>query len=156
MCKKTLAERVRECPRCRTDLSILVSYVDELHEGLIRAEQLTRAGKLAEAVWAYLEVLEVDPENSAARKQVSQVAAAVRQFDRVAIGRRWRDRLQRHAVFRRWMASWQEPESRVNLAGTLGVIVLVVIALLFGYWLGRTAEPVRDVSQPAIPATTSR
>ena len=87
MCQKVLTEWTRECPRCRADLSILVSYADHLQQGLARADALTRQGELGEAVWAYLEVLEVDPDNDAARRQVARVATAVRQFDRVAVSR---------------------------------------------------------------------
>src|SRR5919204_6860973 len=118
MCKKTVAEDVRACPRCRADLSILVDYVDHLKNGLARAEALTRAGELAEAVWAYLEVLEVDPDNTIARRQVGRVATAVRQFDRVAVGRRWLDRLQRQHRFRRWL-SRQADEPWVGWPGLL-------------------------------------
>jgi len=67
----------------------LVDYVNGLKGSLSRAEQLTRAGELGPAVWAYLEVLELDPDNPAARRQVGQVATAVRQFDRTVPGRRW-------------------------------------------------------------------
>jgi hypothetical protein len=149
MCKKTLAERVRECPRCRADLSILVDYVTDLQGGLTRAEAFTRAGNLGEAVWAYLEVLEVDPDNGVAGQQVKQVAAAVRQFDRVAIGRRWLDRLQRQARFRRWMASWQSESASPAWLGIAAVLLLLAIAFLLGYSLGRHAEP-RPVEEPAV------
>src|SRR5438132_4137483 len=100
MCKKSLSEWTRVCPRCRADLSILVDYVDHLRAGLSRAQEQTRKGELGEAVWAYLEVLEVDPDNADARRQVSRVTAAVRQFDRAATGRKWIDRLRRQARFR--------------------------------------------------------
>src|SRR5579885_1848120 len=106
MCKKSVRRPARECPSCRTDLSLLVNYVEDLQEGLVRAEALTRAGELGEAVWAYLAVLEVDPDNAEAKRQVGQVAAAVRQFDRIALGRRWLDRLHRRARFRHWAESW--------------------------------------------------
>jgi hypothetical protein len=80
-CTKKLPALVRECPNCRADLSLLVDYVGGLVGGLERAERMTREGRLAEAVWAYLEVLDVDPENAVARRQISRVAAAVRHFD---------------------------------------------------------------------------
>ena len=70
MCKKRLRGVERECPTCRTDISLLVDYVDNLRDGLTRAEELTRRGELGEAVWEYLSVLEVDPDNAQARKQV--------------------------------------------------------------------------------------
>jgi hypothetical protein len=87
-CRKRLPALTRVCSYCQADLSLLVDYVDNLQGAVGRAEELTREGKLAEAVWAYLEVLEVDPANAPARKQVSQVAAAVRNFDRAAASRR--------------------------------------------------------------------
>src|SRR6202048_2500587 len=88
-CNKPLRELVRRCPSCQADLDLLVDYVSHLRGGLERAQDLTKAGELGQAVWAYLEVLEVDPDNSAAKKQVAQVATAVRQFDFTAPGRRW-------------------------------------------------------------------
>src|SRR5205085_5386333 len=88
-CSKPLRELVRRCPSCQADLDLLVDYVSHLQGGLQRAENLTRSGELGQAFWAYLEVLEVDPDNAAAKRQVGQVAAAVRQFDGVAPGRRW-------------------------------------------------------------------
>ncbi len=106
MCKQKLVQLDRECPRCRADLSLLVDYVGHLDVGLSRADRLTCAGHLGDAVWAYLEVLEVDPDQPTARSQVGQVAAAVRQFDRSAPGRRWLKRLQRQARFRHWLTSW--------------------------------------------------
>src|SRR4029077_18482650 len=88
-CNKPLRELVRRCPSCQADLDLLVDYVSNLRGGLERAQDLTKAGELGQAVWAYLEVLEVDPANSAAKKQVAQVATAVRQFDSAAPGGRW-------------------------------------------------------------------
>src|SRR5581483_7952837 len=92
-CTKPLRELTRRCPSCQADLDLLVDYVSHLQGGLERAENLTRAGELGQAVWAYLEVLEVDPDNPTARRQVSQVATAVRQFDAVTPGRRWANNL---------------------------------------------------------------
>src|SRR5437588_739450 len=88
-CSKPLRELVRRCPSCQADLDLLVDYVSHLRVGLERAEDLTKAGELGQAMWAYLEILEVDPDNAAAKKQVSQVATAVRQFDSAAPGRPW-------------------------------------------------------------------
>jgi hypothetical protein len=93
-CTKDLAELSRECPYCKADLDLLVEYVGQLHSGLERAERLTREGELDQAVWAYLSVLEVDPDNAVARRQVGRVATAVRQFDRSAPGRRWLARVR--------------------------------------------------------------
>src|SRR5438067_11935604 len=97
MCKKTLTSLGKQCPSCKADVSLLVTYVEDLDNGLVRAESATRAGDLDAAVWAYLEVLEVDPDNETARRQVGRVAAALRQFDRLAPGRRWLATMQSHA-----------------------------------------------------------
>jgi hypothetical protein len=146
MCKKTVAESSLECPRCRADLSILVDYVSHLQDGLMRAEGLTRRGDLGEAVWAYLEVLEVDPDNAVARRQVNRVAAAVRQFDRAAIGRRWLDRLQRQARFRRWFAAWQQRMPVVDWWRVLSVVLLMLLAFMLGYALGSQSVPRGETS----------
>src|SRR5215472_939301 len=95
MCKKTLPDNTPRCPRCATDLTLLTDYVEHLQDGVARADSLARQGKLREAVWAYLEVLEVDPDNATARQQVGQVATAVREFDRAAPSRRWLKRIGR-------------------------------------------------------------
>ena len=87
-CKKTLPDLTPTCTYCQADLTLLVDYADHLRDALERADRLARAGHLGEAVWAYLEVLEVDPDNPLARRQVGQVAAAVRQFDRTGQARR--------------------------------------------------------------------
>src|SRR5436305_10480758 len=92
-CTKPLREFTRRCPSCQADLDLLVDYVSHLQGGLERAENLVRAGELGQAVWAYLEVLEVDPDNPVARRQVAQVATAVRQFDHEMPGRRWANNL---------------------------------------------------------------
>ncbi len=88
-CTKPLREFTRRCPSCQADLDLLVDYVGHLQGGLERAENLVKAGDLGQAIWAYLEVLEVDPDNPTARRQISQVVTAVRQFDTVMPGRRW-------------------------------------------------------------------
>jgi hypothetical protein len=137
MCKKELAEWAAECPRCRADLAILVDYVEHLHDGLVRAEGFTRQGELGEAVWAYLEVLEVDPDNAAARQQVGKVATAVRQFDRAAVGRRWLQRLQRQARVRRWLASWHEDTATWNWSLLVAAAGLLLVALFVGFGIGR-------------------
>jgi hypothetical protein len=93
-CTKPLEELARRCPSCQADLDLLVEYVNQLDDGLRQAEALTREGELDGAVWKYLEVLEVDPDNATARRQVGKVATAVRQFDRLAPGRRWISRVR--------------------------------------------------------------
>ena len=94
-CRKPLPALTRMCSFCQADLGLLVDYVDQLQGALDRAAGRTRAGELGEAVWAYLEVLETDPDNPTARRQVGQVVAAVRQFDRVTEGRRWLSQIRR-------------------------------------------------------------
>src|SRR4051812_28231146 len=88
-CNKPFDDLPRKCPACMADLDLLIEYVSGLQGGLQQAERLTRTGQLGPAVWAYLSVLEVEPDNPEARKQVGQVAAAVRQFDRTSPMRRW-------------------------------------------------------------------
>lgn len=143
-CKKGLQAGDPRCPRCDTDVSLLVNYVNHLRQGLDEADKLTRAGELGDAVWAYLEVLEIDPDNTTARRQVGKVATAVRQFDEMAPGRRWLRRLKNQTRFRRWMSRLQEDEG--DLSGWLSGLfwaLLVVVALILGYALGQqnTAPP---------------
>ena len=88
---------------------------------------MTKAGELGQAVWAYLEVLEVDPDNAAARKQVSQVATAVRQFDLTAPGRKW---LREHPGANLPRPLWQ------NMLLYLGIAALVIAAFIVGIVLG--------------------
>ena len=152
MCKKKLRGLEKECLNCRTDVSLLVHYVEDLRDGLTQAESLTRAGELGEAVWAYMGVLEVDPDNATARRQVGKVATAVRQFDQTAPGRRWMKKLRKQTRFRRWMANWnQEGESSSMLSGLLW-FVLIFAALLIGYVIGvRSVPPPTDGGSPATP-----
>lgn len=81
MCNKPLRELTRKCPTCQADLDLLVDFSSGLKGNLQRAETLTRNGELAQAVWTYLEVLDVDPENTAARTQIGKIVSAVRHFD---------------------------------------------------------------------------
>ena len=136
MCKKKLRGLERECLNCRTDVSLLVDYVENLREGLAQAEALTRQGELGEAVWAYLTVLEVDPDNATARRQVGKVVTAVRQFDQTAPGRRWLKRLQKQTRFRRWMARGNESEAGASMLSGFLWFLLVFSALVIGYVLG--------------------
>jgi hypothetical protein len=141
MCKKVVPSASRQCPRCSADLSLLVDFVSQVGGGLARAEQLTRQGQLGEAIWAYLAVLDVDPDNNVARRQVGQVVTAVRQFDQVAPSRRWLSRLQRQARFRHWLAGWQSRGPWL-LAG-LAVLLLALLAGSFylGYSWGMQTRP---------------
>jgi hypothetical protein len=144
-----LRELVRRCPSCQADLDLLVDYVNHLRGGLERAEDLTRSGQLGQAVWAYLEVLEVDPDNATAKKQVAQVATAVRQFDRSAPGRKWLFQ-GRNGVAdapklspRRWLIA-------------LGVTSLVLLAFMLGFMLGGASNqsgPEENKEKPEPPPT---
>jgi hypothetical protein len=138
MCKKGVPELEKACPTCRTDVSLLVDYVENLQDGLVRAESLTRQGELGEAVWAYLAVLEVDPDNATARRQVGRVATAVREFDRInPPGRRWIKGRPRPNIFRRLVRGLSGDGG--GSGGWLGGAVwfaLVLGALLLGFAIG--------------------
>jgi hypothetical protein len=144
MCKKKLRGMDKACWNCRTDVSLLVDYVDNLREGLVRAEAFTKAGELGDAVWEYLGVLEIDPDNATARRQVGKVATAVRQFDNTAPGRRWLKRIRKQTRFRRWAAQLNEGDGAGWLNSLLWFL-LVFVALMIGYVLGaRTTTPPQD------------
>src|SRR5579863_4605580 len=113
VCQKSWETKAPVCPRCAADLSLLVDVMNGCEEGLARADSHLRAGELSEAVMAYLQVLEVDPDNPMARRQVSQVVTAVRQFDR---------RAQR-PLWLHWRWAWP--------------MVGIVIAFVLGYIVGR-------------------
>src|SRR5947209_11376074 len=135
-CGKKLVELTQRCPTCQADLGLLLDYVSHLSGGLERAEALTRAGELGEAVWAYLEVLEVDPDNAAARRQVGNVAAAVRVFDQTSEGRRWRKRLEREKRFHRALAFWGGDGETPGWMTALFWLLLFALAGGVGYVLG--------------------
>ncbi len=103
---------------------------------------MTKAGELGRAVWAYLEILEVDPDNAAAKKQVGQVAAAVRQFDVTAPGRAWINpgKGSSGGTKRPWQFY-------------LGSAALVLAAFVFGITLGslslESAGPTKGEEMPA-------
>lgn len=138
MCKKSLRELERNCPSCKTDLSLLVDYVGHLRDGLAYAESLTRSGELGDAVWAYLGILEIDPDNSTARKQVGRVVTAVRQFDRAAPGRRWLEEIRRRTRARAWFGEWGENLTWSRLIFWLGWSLLLILAGgIGGYFLAR-------------------
>jgi hypothetical protein len=131
MCKKSFASGSRECPSCRADLSLLVGFIDNLQGGVERAAEHTRAGRLGDAVWAYLEVLEVDPDHPAARQQVGQVVMAVRQFDRIAPSRRWLRHLEKE---KRHKERWERLRTWLpHLVWLSGVVA----AFAGGYLAGR-------------------
>ena len=156
MCKQRLRGLEKECLRCHTDVSLLVDYVENLQEGLVRADALTKQGELGEAVWAYLEVLEVDPDNATARRQVGQVVTAVRQFDRAAPGRRWFNKIRRETRFRRWAAGMQGAGSEGGWLSGLLWFILVLGALLSGYVMGVQASKAPESSAPpSAPASTT-
>jgi hypothetical protein len=136
MCRKALPRLEKECPSCRSDLSLLIHYTDHLGDGLERAEEKTRAGKLGEAVWEYLQVLEVDPDNPVARQQVGMVVTAVRQFDREAPGRRWLAKSRRRERLRRWLDSTFRDGESLRWLTVVLLAALIVICLLAGIWLG--------------------
>ena len=144
-CTKPLRELVRRCPSCQADLDLLVDYVSHLQGGLERAANLVRAGELGQAVWAYLEVLEVDPDNAAARRQVTQVATAVRQFDYSVPGRRWAQNLPPLPPTREGVPAWL----RWALIGTA-----VVLAFSAGFVLGQYPidwDAIKVTPEPIVP-----
>lgn len=122
-CSKPLREFTRRCPSCQADLDLLVDYVSHLQGGLQRAENLVKAGELGQAIWAYLEVLEVDPDNPTARKQISQVVTAVRQFDTVIPGRRWANGLPPE------LPAGKRPWWQLVLVGAVSLVVGVLLTL---------------------------
>lgn len=148
MCKKPVRGMVSECPSCRADLGLLLDFVENLDDGLARAEAQTRAGHLGQAVWAYLEVLEVDPDNPVARQKVGQVVTAVRQFDRAAPRRRWQERLRRLDGFRRWLTTVGEPQPDTTFRRglryalwTIAGLALLGVGFAGGYAVGRSGGP---------------
>ncbi len=91
-CKKTWPEPHRQCPTCQSDLGLLADFVVGVRGGLERAEAHLRGGELGPAVRAYLDVLEIDPDNPTARTRLAEWARAVRHFDRPPRKRRRRRR----------------------------------------------------------------
>ena len=123
-CTKPLRDFTRRCPSCQADLDLLVDYVSHLQGGLERAENLVKAGELGQAIWAYLEVLEVDPDNPQARKQIGMIVTAVRQFDTIVPGRRWANGLPplMPSTARPWW-HWAVFGGAVVLALAIGVAI---------------------------------
>jgi hypothetical protein len=150
MCKKGIPELVPACPRCRTDLSLLVDHVSRLERGLAQADAFTRQGALGEAVWAYLDVLEVDPDHPTARHQVSRVVTAVRQFDRRRPERRWLLRWQRQSRFREWLASWESGPRIPTWTLVIGGVLLLAVAFVAGYAFGQSSQPATHALPEAV------
>jgi hypothetical protein len=154
MCKKSVRDTLRQCPTCRTDLSLLIDYSDQLQTGLERAEERTRAGQLGEAVWEYLQVLEVDPDNPMARRQVGQVVTAVRQFDKTAPSRIWLDKMRRRERFRRWLDSTVRDGDSWRWPTIALLLLIIVVSIAGGFWggfvMGQYNPPAVE-SQGALP-----
>ena len=142
-CSKPLRELARRCPSCQADLDLLVDFVSHLQGGIQRAENLTRAGELGDAVWAYLEVLETEPDNAPARRQISRVVTAVRQFDlstparRIASGMPLPDD-------RPWYMKLPLGPIALTLAG-------LFVGLLIGVAMTRPPAPPRPQGEEPLP-----
>jgi hypothetical protein len=78
LCQKELTEPEPRCPRCQADVSLLVDFVTDLKTLLDKADVHRRAGEIAPAVQAYLDVLDVDPANADARAALGPVLVALR------------------------------------------------------------------------------
>jgi len=148
MCGKPVHTLEQRCPTCQADLSLITEYVKDLQTGIDLADQHTKAGRLGEAVWTYLEVLEIDPDNAVARKQVGRVATAVRQFDNASPGRRWKRGLTQRSFLARWISGLDEEGGW----GWLFWVFLIVLAVVLGYFLGQYAGP---PPQPAKAASVT-
>ncbi len=134
MCAAISEEDARKCRKCQADLALLAEYVTHLRHGLGQAEKLTREGELGEAVWAYLAVLEVDPDNATARRQVGKVVTAVRQFDSTAPGRRWLADLRKESLWQRWFG---EDGGLLPWAlAALLFITLATVSYMYGVQVG--------------------
>src|SRR5262249_31002175 len=153
LCKKRLPALERRCRTCQADVSLLVDYVGHLQDGLSRADMHTRRGELSAAVWAYLEVLDVEPGNAKARQEGGAVGAGVRQFDRSA-AQSWR-RLDRKGSFMRSITNFGlEGAARgwfVPVLWTGGILLTLVIGYGLGYYQGSHQANPPDQTTPASP-----
>lgn len=145
MCKKKLMGNEQECPYCRCDVSLLSDYVNNLQEGLREAEEFTRKGELGEAIWSYLSVLELDPDNPTARQQIGRVVTAVRQFDLMSPASRLARRLRfRHYMGlmgevgdeQRWIPLRWMPYVWWGLAALLLAGLTGMVGFVLGYLVG--------------------
>lgn len=134
MCRLQLPESAGKCSRCQTDLSLLSDYVNHLQEGLTQAEAYTRAGELGDAIWSYLAVLEIDPDNATARRQVGKVATAVRQFDQEAQRPRWPRSLRQYRA-RHWWTALLDGDS-TSWWGWVLLFALYFGSVIGAYYLG--------------------
>jgi hypothetical protein len=148
MCRELLPDDVRQCRKCQTDLTLLADYVSHLRVGLSQAESCTRTGELGDAVWAYLAVLEVDPDNTTARRQVGKVVTAVRQFDETAPGRRWMRALHKESRYRRWLVAWQEGEGTGLMSWLFLFVVILGVVLGAYYWGLHTGRQMGPETMP--------
>lgn len=139
-CNKPLPELVRRCPSCQADLDLLVDLAGQMRGTLDRAEALTRQGELGQAMWTYLEVLEADPGNPAARKQIAHVATAVRQFDLSSPARRWASGMP---VPESW---WEKHGKVVSAFG-----IALALGLLIGLVVGKSGRPTSSTAMDPIP-----
>ena len=80
-------------------------------------------------------MLEVDPDNTTARRQVGKVVTAVRQFDRTAPGRRWMTGLQKQAGGEGDLAWWPW------LLAAMLFLGCVTLSFYWGVQAGRQAVP---------------
>ncbi len=144
-CSKPLRELSRRCPTCQADLDLLVDYVSHLSGGLQRADNLAKAGELGEAVWAYLEVLETDPDNAPARKQIGRVVTAVRTFDLSTPARRVALGLPAHEARGFW--KWVPSNERL-FGGAALAMAGMFVGLLIGLALPRDARSTPDETDP--------
>ena len=150
-CNKPLRELVRRCPTCQADLDLLVDYVSHLSGGLERADNLAKAGEFGEAIWAYLEVLETDPDNGPARKQMGRVVTAVRKFDLSTPARRVAIGLPAHEPRGAW--KWL-PRNEVVLGAAVMFLAGVIVGLVVGFVVPRpsgASAPEPDAA--LLPAT---
>ncbi|MFO0969546.1 MAG: hypothetical protein U0793_28645 [Gemmataceae bacterium] len=140
MCNKPLQELVRKCPTCQADLDLLVDYASFLSGGLQRAENLARSGDLSQAVWAYLEVLDVDPDNPAARRQITQIVRAVRHFDEQSATRCMAQPSANGAADKKAL----NPLFVRSLFLSLVVCIIFAIGFILGFTLAGGAGPTPD------------